>query len=164
MVRVRNVQMREFLGGVCPHQCTRGGAAPGNGYPQCLCPQGEPQPLLASLRDSPRQAESSEIQSILGIHTLFHLDLILGLEHWACAGVNLLVAGQTFAWFASGSFTKRQKWKHSQITNAAASCPAKRLSISNLSLCVEGMDSLSLPLMASVMSALCVLEALKNHI
>ena len=130
----------------------------------CLCPQGEPQPLLASLRNSPRQAESSEIQSILGIHTLFHLDLILGLEHWAYAGVNLLVAGQTFAWFASGSFTKHQKWKHSQITNAAASCPAKRLSISNLSLCVDGMDSLSLPLMASVMSALCVLEALKNHI
>ena len=45
------------------------GAALGNGCNQCLCPQGEPQPLLASLRDSPRQAESSEIWSILGIHT-----------------------------------------------------------------------------------------------
>ena len=45
------------------------GAAPGNGCHQCLCPQGEPQPLLAFLRDSARQAESSEIWSILGIHT-----------------------------------------------------------------------------------------------
>ena len=67
----------------------------------------------------------------LGFTPLFHLDLILGLEHWAYAGVNLLVAGQTFAWLASGSFTKCQKWKHSQITNAAASCPVKWLSISN---------------------------------
>ena len=40
---------------------------------KCLCPQGEPQPLLASLRDSPRQAESSEIRSILGIHTTVSL-------------------------------------------------------------------------------------------
>ncbi|KAM9674349.1 ATP-binding cassette sub-family C member 4-like isoform 2-T3 [Dama dama] len=33
-VRIGNVQMREFLGGVCPHQCTRVGAAPGNGCHQ----------------------------------------------------------------------------------------------------------------------------------
>ena len=100
----------------------------------------------------------------LGFTPLFQLELILGTEHWAYAGVNLLVAGKPFAWFASGSFTKCQKWKHSQITNAAASCPAKRLSISNHSLCVEGMDLLNLPVMASVTFALCVLEALKNHI
>ena len=118
-------------------------------------------PLWETLQDKQSLLEFS---LSLGFTPLFQLELILGTEHWAYAGVNLLVAGQTFAWFASGSFTKRQKWKHSQITNAAASCPAKRLSISNLSLCVEGMDSLSLPLMASVMSALCVLEALKNHI
>ena len=45
-----------------------------------------------------------------------------------------------------------------------SSCPVKWLSISNLSLCVEGMNLFSLPLMASVTSVLCVLEALNNHI
>ena len=78
--------MREFLGGVCPHQCTRGGAAPGNGCHKCLCPQGEPQPLLVSLRDSPRQAESSEIWSILRIHTT----ISFGLNTWARALSRLL--------------------------------------------------------------------------
>ena len=65
----------------------------------------------------------------LGFTSLFHLELILGTEHWAYAGVNLLVAGKSFAWFASASFTKCQKLKHSQITNAAASCPIKWLFI-----------------------------------
>ena len=96
---------------------------------------------------------------------LFHLGLKLGTEHWAYAGANLLAAGKSFTWFASANFTKCQKWKHSQITNAAAATsPVKWVFISNLSLCVEGMDLLSLPLMASVTPVLCVPEALKNHI
>ena len=57
------------------------GAAPRNGCHQCLCPQGEPQPLLASLRDSPRHAESSEIQSTLGIHTT----VSFGVNTWTRA-------------------------------------------------------------------------------
>ena len=48
----------------------------------------------------------------LGFTPLFHLELILVTEHWAYAGANLLVAGKSFAWFASGNFTKCQKWKH----------------------------------------------------
>ena len=87
-------------------------------------------PLWETLQD---KQSLMKFSLSLGFTPLFHLDLILGLEHWAYAGVNLLVAGQTFVWFSSGSFTKCQKWKHSQITNAAASCPGKWLSISNLS-------------------------------
>ena len=66
-VRIGNVQMREFLGGVCSHLCTHDGVRFWECCHQCLCPQ--PQPLLASLRDSPRQTESSQIGPFLGIHT-----------------------------------------------------------------------------------------------
>ena len=165
MVRIGNVQVREFLGGVWSHQCTRWwGQLPGMAATSVCVPRVSHSHSLPLWETLQGMKSLLKFGLPLGFTPPFHLELILGLEHWAYAGVNLLVAGQTFAWFASGSFTKCQKLKHSQITNAAASCPVKWLSISNLSLCVEGMDLLSLPLMASVTSALCVLEALKNHV
>ena len=61
--------MREFLV-VSAHTSVHVvGVAPRNGCHQCLCPQGESEPLLASLRDSPRQAECSEIGLFLRIYT-----------------------------------------------------------------------------------------------
>ena len=165
MVRIGNVQMREFLAGVWSHQCTRWwGQLPGMAATSVCVPRVSHSHSLPLWETLQGKQSLLKFGLSLGFTPLFHLQLILGLEHWTYAGVNLLVAGQTFAWFASGSCTKCQKWKHSQITNAAASCPVKRLSISNLSLCVEGMDLLSLPLRASVTCVLCVLEALKNHI
>ena len=157
-MRIGNVQMREFLVVSAPHVV---GAAPGNGCHQCLCPR-RSLPLWETLQD---KQSVLKLDFSLEFTPLFYLELKLGTEHWAYAGANLLAAGKSFTWFASASFTKCQKWKHSQISNAAAaSSPVKWLFISNLFLCVEGMDLLSLPLMASVTPVLCVLEALKIHI
>ena len=164
MVRIGNVQMREFLGGICPHQCTRGGGSSREWLPPVCVPRVSHSHSLPLWETLQGKQSVLKLDLSLGFTPLFHLELILGLERWAYAGVNLLVAGQTFAWFASASFTKCQKWKHSQITNAAASSPVKWLFIFNLSLCVEVMDFLSLPLTASVTLVLCVLETLKNHI
>ena len=98
MVRIGNVQMREFLGGVCPHQCTRGGGSSQEWLPPCVrrVSHSHSLPLWETL-----QGKQSLLKFglSLGFTPLFHLDLILGLEHLAYAGVNLLVAGQTFAWF-----------------------------------------------------------------
>ena len=157
-MRIGNVQMREFLVVSAPHVV---GAAPGNGCHQCLCPR-RSLPLWETLQD---KQSVLKLDFSLEFTPLFYLELKLGTEHWAYAGANLLAAGKSFTWFASASFTKCQKWKHSQISNAAAaSSPVKWLLFSNLFLCVEGMDLLSLPLMASVTPVLCVLEALKIHI
>ena len=78
---------------------------------------------------------------------LFHLELILGTKHWAYAGVNL-AAENLSPGLPQPVATKFQKWRHSQVKNVVASCPVKLFFISNLSLCVEGIDFLSPNLMA----------------
>ena len=148
---------------VCAHTCVHVvGLSPGNAATSvCVPSHSHSLPLWETLQG---KQSLLKLGLSLGFTPLFDLEIILGTEHWAYVGANLLVVGKTFAWFASASFTKCQKWKYSHITNAADSCPVKLLFISNLSLCVEGTDLLSLPLRAVITSALCVLEACKDHI
>ena len=148
---------------VCAHTCVHVvGLGSGNAATSvCVPSHRHSLPLWETLQD---KQSLLKLDLSLGFTPLFDLEIILATEHWAYVGANLLVVGKSFAWFASASFTKCQKWKYSQITNASDSCPVKWLFVSNLSLCVEETDLLSLPLRAVITSALCVLEACKSRI
>ena len=119
---------------VCAHTCVHMvGLGSGNASTSvCVPSHRRSLPLWETLQD---KQSLLKLDFSLGFTPLFDLEIILGTEHWAYVGANLLVVGKSFAWFASASFTKCQKWKYSQITNASDRCPVKWLFISNLSLC-----------------------------
>ena len=68
------------------------GAAPGNAATSVCVPRVSHSHSLPLWETLQGKQSVLKLDLSLGFTPLFHLELILGLEHWAYAGVNLLVA------------------------------------------------------------------------
>uniref|UniRef100_A0A8D1T720 Renalase, FAD dependent amine oxidase n=1 Tax=Sus scrofa TaxID=9823 RepID=A0A8D1T720_PIG len=112
-----------------------------------------------------RNIESSEIGPSLVIHTTVPFGITY-LEH-SIEDVQELILQQLeniLPGLPQPVATKCQKWRHSQVTNAAANFPGQMtLHLKPLLVCGgDGFTQSNFD--GCVTSALCVLEALKNHI
>ncbi|XP_047616312.1 renalase isoform X1 [Phacochoerus africanus] len=112
-----------------------------------------------------RNIESSEIGPSLVIHTTVPFGVTY-LEH-SIEDVQELILQQLeniLPGLPQPVATKCQKWRHSQVTNAAANFPGQ-MTLHLKPLLVCGGDAFTQSNFdGCVTSALCVLEALKNHI
>ncbi|TEA38177.1 hypothetical protein DBR06_SOUSAS110013, partial [Sousa chinensis] len=118
-----------------------------------------------SIDNKKRNIESSEIGPSLVIHTTVSFGVTY-LEH-STEDVQELIFQQLeniLPGLPQPVATKCQKWRHSQVTSAAANSPGQMtLHLKPFLVCGgDGFTQSSFD--GCITSALCVLEALKNHI
>ncbi|XP_054222202.1 renalase isoform X6 [Homo sapiens] len=120
---------------------------------------------FVSIDNKKRNIESSEIGPSLVIHTTVPFGVTY-LEH-SIEDVQELVFQQLeniLPGLPQPIATKCQKWRHSQVTNAAANCPGQMTLHHKPFLACGGDGFTQSNFDGCITSALCVLEALKNYI
>ncbi|MBZ3872620.1 Renalase [Sciurus carolinensis] len=113
----------------------------------------------------PAEAKSSEIGPSLVIHTTVPFGVAY-LEH-SIEDVQELIFQQLeniLPGLPQPVATKCLKWRHSQVTNAAANCPGQMTLHLKPFLACGGDGFTQSNFDGCITSALCVLEALKNHL
>ncbi|XP_017897022.1 PREDICTED: renalase isoform X1 [Capra hircus] len=118
-----------------------------------------------SIDNKKRNIESSEIGPSLVIHTTVPFGVTY-LEH-SIEDVQELIFQQLeniLPGLPQPVATKCQKWRHSQVTNAAANCLGQMTLHLQPFLVCGGDGFTQSNFDGCITSALCVLEALKNHI
>uniref|UniRef100_A0A8C9P2I3 Renalase n=1 Tax=Spermophilus dauricus TaxID=99837 RepID=A0A8C9P2I3_SPEDA len=120
---------------------------------------------FVSIDNKKRNIESSEIGPSLVIHTTVPFGVTY-LEH-SIEDVQELIFQQLeniLPGLPQPVATKCLKWRHSQVTNAAANCPGQMtLRLKPLLVCGgDGFTQSNFD--GCITSALSVLEALKNHV
>ncbi|XP_011918550.1 PREDICTED: renalase isoform X7 [Cercocebus atys] len=120
---------------------------------------------FVSIDNKKRNIESSEIGPSLVIHTTVPF-VVTYLEH-SIEDVQELIFQQLeniLPGLPQPIATKCQKWRHSQVTNAAANCPGQMTLHHKPFLACGGDGFTQSNFDGCITSALCVLEALKNYI